>query len=403
METDVKQVLAPETVEFLRQQLSEVREPWKSSRLVERVSQLVSVDHNCACQKLFNTAIWDIKDKLSHWGEEFVYKIANAKHSFSRVNENPISGLSTTELLNLSYRSKLLSSEQLQLLIECYQIRCKLEHEDRYFEVSSLETEKFFDVCVNEVLNVERIEIKEFDKFESLPEHTELAVPSQLLLNSFGNRSIEHQIDVIVSLIELATNSTKLKRVNQNSNISLIHLQEYLSDAAKHTIAKIYSDPKIQNIDSGLVESLKFADVLRFIVKSSKSKFYKSIYITMTDVGKDWNKGQQQWEILQSFIELGSLNECPLPDRNNIFHWLALTYIGQDDGKSAYISERDVYFSKEAAPVIRKLIKESNFISEEMIFNLLTDSEISFLIENPFISDRFERFLQLSIENRKIQ
>ncbi len=403
METEVKQTLTFDTAALLRQQLSEIREPWQTSRLVERVRQLISVDHSCACQKLFNTAIWDIKDKLGQWGEDFVYKIAYKNSKISRGTVNPISGLSTTELLNLSYRSKLLSFEQWQLITECYQIRCKLEHEDRYFEVSSLETEKFFDVCINEVLSVDSMEIKEYDNFETITELTELAVPSQLLLSSFGSMSLENQVDATTFLIDVATNSSELMRATQNSVISLIHLRESLSDHAKQEVALKYSDPNIHHIDSRLVESLKCADALRFIETSSKSKFYESVYLSMIEVGEDWNKGQQQLEILQSFTELGSLDECPEQHRTNIFNWMALTYIGQDSGDSAYISERNVYFSKEASPVIQRLIIEANYISNAMIDTLLTDSAIAVLAENSFIAKRFERFLQLSNVNRKTE
>ncbi len=403
METEVKQTLTFDTIALLGQQLSEIREPWKTSRLVERVSQLISVDHSCACQKLFNTAIWDIKDKLSRWGEEFVYKVARTTSSISPNTENPISGLSTTVLLNLAYKSMLLTFEQWQLMTECYQIRCKLEHEDRYFEVSSLETVKFFDVCVNEVLNVETKEINEYDEFESLLKLTELAVPSEFLLSSFRSMSPENQVDATTFLIDLATNNSELIRVTQNSVISLIHLRESLSDHTKQAIALKYSDPKIRHIDSKLVESLKCADVLRFIETSSKSKFYESIYLSMIEVGEDWYKGQQQLEILQSFIELGSLNECPEQHRTNIFNWLALTYIGQDTGDSAYISERNVYFSKEASPVIQKLINEANNISEAMFDRLLSHKSITVLTENSYIAERFDRFLRFAYLNRKIE
>ena len=111
----------------------------------------------------------DIKDKLSEWGEEFVYKVAFTTKYHGRITDNPISGLSTTELLNLSYKAKLITFEQWTLLTECYQIRCKLEHEDLHYEISQSETEKFFDTCLNEVLKVEKSKITNLLKFEFIP------------------------------------------------------------------------------------------------------------------------------------------------------------------------------------------------------------------------------------------
>ena len=57
----------------------------------------------------------------------------------------------------------------------------------------------------------------------------------------------------------------------------------------------------------------------------------------MTEVGVDWYKGLQHIELLQSFKELGSLNECPNHYQTDILIWMALTYIGQEESNTKHI------------------------------------------------------------------
>lgn len=401
MTKDVKQELSLDVANRLQHKLLKLREPWRSSRLIERVERLVLVDHSCACQKLFNTAIWDIKDKLGDWGEDFVYKIAHSPRNTNRGIENTIEGLSTTELLNLSYKSKLLKFEQWEMMTECYQIRCKLEHEDKRFEVNSLETEKFFNVCINEVLNVEKIEIETIDQFEYLYDTSRIAVPSKVLIDSFAEWSKSKRERTIMFLLDLATDSSISVSVRHNSRTSLMFLRTHLTDDLKKAIANRYSDPNIQHIDSDLLETLRCIDVLRLIDRSSNSKFFESVYVAMNEVGEEWYKGIKQVEVLQSFTELGSLDECPNRHKVNIFNWLALTFIGQDSGNTAYVSDRNVYFDKDASSFIQRLIREAHFISDRMINDLLLDEIISVRIENSFIAARFERFIELAVANRK--
>lgn len=396
MTNEVKQELTLESVSLRRRQLLDVREPWRSSRLIERVRQLIPVDHSCSCQKLFNTVIWDLKDKLSEWGEEFVYKVAFVTNYEDRITENPISGLSTTELLNLSYKSKLLSFEQWTLLTECYQIRCKLEHEDLYYEVTQGETEKFFDSCINEVLSVEKSKLTEYENIKSISGVKGVAIPSRRLVESFSKWNKATQIDTILNLVSIATDSSNELELIKNSKVSLIYFKEKLSDDVKISIASMYSQISITKINAELLETLKYTGVLRFVEGNVKSKFFDCIYKLMTEIGADWFKGLQHIEILQSFIELGSLNNCPEQNRTNILIWLALTYIGQEDGKAKYVSDRDVFFNKEASSIIQKLIKEAKFITDKMIDSLHNDKEISPILENSFIIDRFSRFVKFA-------
>ena len=228
-----------------------------------------------------------------------------------------------------------------------------------------------------------------------------VAIPSGSLVKSFTESTHEHQTNTIRYLIYLATDSSNGHSTIQNSKISLIHLQEHLSDDVKTSIASIYSDDGRTKIDAGFLETLKYTGVLRFIKNKAKSKFYECIYKSMTEIGVDWYKGLQHIELLQSFKELGSLNECPNHYQTDILIWMALTYIGQEERNTKHISDRDVFFSKEASSIIQNLIKESNFITDEMIATIHYENSILALTENTVINKRFNRFCELAELNRK--
>ncbi len=89
-------------------------------------------------------------------------------------------------------------------MTECYQIRCKLEHEDRYYEVNSEETKKLFAVCINDVINLRTEEISKFEEFEHLSTLSRIAVPSQVLVQSFSKSSSDEQVQALQKLIALA-------------------------------------------------------------------------------------------------------------------------------------------------------------------------------------------------------
>ena len=44
--------------------LDRIRPEWKSKRLIERVERLLPVDPSSACQRIFNAAVHDLKEKI---------------------------------------------------------------------------------------------------------------------------------------------------------------------------------------------------------------------------------------------------------------------------------------------------------------------------------------------------
>ena len=247
---------------------------------------------------------------------------------------------------------------------------------------------------------MEKSKLTEYENINKISGVKGVAIPSRRLVESFSKWNKATQIDTIVNLVSIATDSSNELELIKNSKISLIYFKEILSEDVKISIASIYSQISITKINAELLETLKYTGVLRIIEGNVKSKFFNCIYKLMTKIGADWFKGLQHIEMLQSFIELGSLNDCPEQNRTNILIWLALTYIGQEDGKAKYVSDRDVFFNKEASSIIQKLVKEANFITDKMIDSLHNDKEISPLLENSFIIDRFSRFVKFAKMNR---
>ncbi len=142
------------------------------------------------------------------------------------------------------------------------------------------------------------------------------------------------------------------KYVKQNSKFSLIYLAEHITDEVKRQFTTNYNSETILEVSPDLLDCLTFVGVLFLISPRSKPQYYETVYRSMDRIGVEWFKGLQHVEILRSFTDLGGLNNYPDYLCEKILRWLTLTYIGQSESEFKYISDRNVFFSSEAAPII---------------------------------------------------
>ena len=56
--------------------LDEIRPVWKGKNLIQRVERLLPVDASSACQRLFNAAIHDLKEKIIVIGVDLAKEVA---------------------------------------------------------------------------------------------------------------------------------------------------------------------------------------------------------------------------------------------------------------------------------------------------------------------------------------
>jgi hypothetical protein len=57
--------------------LNEIRAVWKGKNLIHRVEKLLPVDPSSACQRLFNAAVHDLKEKIIVIGIDLAKEVAS--------------------------------------------------------------------------------------------------------------------------------------------------------------------------------------------------------------------------------------------------------------------------------------------------------------------------------------
>ena len=57
--------------------LLQIRPQWQAKNLIQRVSRLLAVDPSSACQRIFNAAVYDLKEKIVVAGLDIAADAAN--------------------------------------------------------------------------------------------------------------------------------------------------------------------------------------------------------------------------------------------------------------------------------------------------------------------------------------
>jgi hypothetical protein len=92
--------------------LEDIRPAWQAKNLISRVRKLLGVDPSSACQRLFNAAIHDLREKVEIAGVDIAGEAAR-QYKLPPVNKaEDLEEYSTAKLIDLAYRMGLLSSEK---------------------------------------------------------------------------------------------------------------------------------------------------------------------------------------------------------------------------------------------------------------------------------------------------
>jgi len=114
--------------------LLQVRPAWQARNLIARVKSLIQIDPSSACQRLFNAAVHDLREKLVIAGID-IARDAARQHKLPPVEKpEDIENYSTDKLIELAFRVGLLTRSEWRRLTRCYEIRRDLEHEDDEYE-----------------------------------------------------------------------------------------------------------------------------------------------------------------------------------------------------------------------------------------------------------------------------
>lgn len=114
--------------------LDGIRPVWIGRNLIERVVRLLPIDPSSACQRLFNAATHDLKEKILIMGVDLANEIATNYKLPPIKREEDILEYNVSKTINLAYRIGILTRPEWRRIHRCYEIRRDLEHEDDEYE-----------------------------------------------------------------------------------------------------------------------------------------------------------------------------------------------------------------------------------------------------------------------------
>jgi hypothetical protein len=126
-----------------------IRPEWQAKNLIERVRRLLPVDPSSACQRLFNAAIRDLRDKILIVGVGIAGEAAKTAKPRLPSIESPedIENYSMAHLIKLAHQIGLLSRAEWRKMTRVYDIRKDLEHEDAEYEAAFGDVVYIFATC----------------------------------------------------------------------------------------------------------------------------------------------------------------------------------------------------------------------------------------------------------------
>lgn len=132
-----------------------------------------------------------------------------------------------------------------------------------------------------------------------------------------------------------------------------------------------------------------------YFKKTKINDYYKSILKSFKKAQPDWSS---QGKVVLKFHDIGHFIYCPKSLINNFLYYLVLWYIGEPGGYGYWGSNRAVFYSNDAAPIIKRIVKNSNIPLYEMIENFRDNQKFSEKISNKHIFQRFEMLLDYASE-----
>lgn len=370
--------------------LHEIRPLWKGKNLIHRVERLLPVDPSSACQRLFNAAIHDLKEKIIVIGVDVAKEVTINYKLPSINNDDDILEYNVSKTIDLAYRIGILTRAEWRRIHRCYEIRRDLEHEDNEYEAVLEDCFYIFKSVIDIVLSQDPIELlKVTDAKEIIEVSTNIAVSEEFLEN-YSKLPHLRQREINELLISYAYDENKPDIVRQNSVELMRHLHPLTPNQVIIEIAGIIDSRYCKKgIDLKTAKISTACGAMPYFKKSKLRDFYTGINLQLENTGNDWSK---QGEIVSMIEDIDGIANCPHPLYKDLLLKLVLIYIGEP-GYGYYRNSRPVFYSNSAAPIVYRLIESDKERAANIIDTYREDDVVKELISNLHISRRFEKLV----------
>ena len=397
----MNEIIVSPTVELVRASdvpalLQRIRPAWQAKDLISRVHRLIAVDPSSACQRLFNAAIHDLREKVIIAGIDIAQEAAKQYKLPPIAKAEDIEEYSTAKLIDLAHRIGLLNRPEWRRVSRCYEIRRDLEHEDDEYEAGVEDCVYIFQTCINVILSKDPIHLIRVVDVKELVEQPTPATPAPSLLEDYQSAPQPRQEEIVKFLASVAADERQSELVRQNAFSFLTHLSSLTQNPVKLSLAAHLQERITRNGPSRLLVRISFAaGVLPYLKQAHLRDFFSAVLQSMKQVGYNWGSYQSHGELLRSFKEVGGLLYCPAEIRVQILKWLVLAYLGSPGGQTSYGNVRHVFYSNTAAPYVTELIREAASNIREELRALQNDKEIKRACCTTHIERRMENLLDL--------
>lgn len=373
--------------------LDGIRPVWIGRNLIHRVVRLLPIDPSSACQRLFNAATHDLKEKILIMGVDLANEIATNYKLPTIKKEEDILEYNVSKTIDLAYRIGILTRPEWRRIHRCYEIRRDLEHEDDEYEAVLEDCFYIFKTTIDVVLSKDPIELLKVTDAKDLVESATNISVSEEFLTDFKSAPKGRQKEITELLISYASDDTKPDIVRENSVELMRHIQPLTEKTVTIEMASVL-EKKLDR--TGI--NLKIAKIgnacgaMGYFKKVRLLDFYGNLKNEVQKIGSDWNS---QSKFCSKLEDIGGLKYCPSEHYEDILKSLVIFYIGERSyGQYSY--SRPVFFSNGAAPIITRIIENDATKANPIIEKFRNKKPIKTDIEDKYLLRRFEDLIDVS-------
>ena len=371
--------------------LEQIRPYWKAKKLITRVKALLPVDPSSACQRIFNAAIHDLKEKIVLAGLDIAKEAAESNGLPTISKAEDIRELNTSKVISLAYRMGLLTRPEYRKLSRAYDIRKDLEHEDDEYEAGIEDCVYMFKTTIDVVLSKDPIELIKVQDFKDIIEQPEPAQLGASIITDYSSAPTQRQLEIASFLFYNALDESKPEIVRQNCFNALPKLKPHIDNNVLIDLSTGFAkklgrrQPKFEEARAAFL-----IGIMPYIRKATLEDFYNEHFERLKASGFKWGSHSVHTEQLKEFREIGGLRYVPNPLSKRFIKWLLRCYLGEGSGGTK------VYYSWSGAKVCEYIFKDSSDIALPAVEELhKRDNDIKRVTSNKYVEKRYQHLLDV--------
>lgn len=392
----------PSELDPAAEMLGRIRPEWRDRRLVERVQILLSVDPSSACQRLLNAAFHDLRAKVQLLGLDLAGEVASLYKLPKIEKDEDLENYSVARLIDLAYRTGLVSRGDYRRLHRAYEIRRDLEHEDDEYEATPADMAYVFEASIDVVLSREPVQVLTVGEVEQI---VEADVPVRVeadVVDDYTNAPDLRQLEIFERLVFWAIDEDRPDIVRSNCFTMLKRLTEFTRAHSRIAVAEKLSTRIGRGTgDRATAQVAVISGTFPYLKRRQQRMMTEQITSKFIEVTPAWRKHPYHGEILDDFESIGGFAGCPDDAGKKIVRWMLKCYIGEPGGYGTLGRNREVFYSNSAAHRITRLLKSAPPTYKGVVSAVAQEKGILTLVRNQAQRDRLNELetLTASVDN----